>query len=137
MFVIRNKTILQIYIRFIEKEIKNLGLTMNNTVKIVENFKGPIFLLVSTEAKKHMIFSYIFPSNFDIYLYVKWTYNSMSMLRNKLKKEFHMCFSTSCLFYNGLEKAMATHSGTLAWEIPRMEEPGGLRSMGSQRVRHD
>ena len=32
---------------------------------------------------------------------------------------------------------MATHSGTLAWEIPRMEEPGGLRSMGSQRVRHD
>lgn len=67
LFVIRNKTILQIYIRFIEKGIKNLGLTMNNTVKIVENFKR----LVSTEVKKHMIFSYIFPSNFYIYLYVK------------------------------------------------------------------
>ena len=36
-----------------------------------------------------------------------------------------------------LEKAMATHSSALAWEIPRTEEPGGLQSMGSQRVRHD
>ena len=36
-----------------------------------------------------------------------------------------------------LEKEMATHSSTLAWKIPWMEEPGGLQSMGSQRVRHD
>ena len=36
-----------------------------------------------------------------------------------------------------LEKEMATHSSTLAWEIPWTEEPGGLQSMGSQRVRHD
>ena len=35
------------------------------------------------------------------------------------------------------EKAMATHSSTLAWKIPRTEEPGRLQSMGSQRVRHD
>ena len=35
------------------------------------------------------------------------------------------------------EKAMAPHSSTLAWKIPWMEEPGGLQSMGSQRVRHD
>ena len=32
---------------------------------------------------------------------------------------------------------MATHSSVLAWEIPWMEEPGGLQSTGSQRVRHD
>ena len=32
---------------------------------------------------------------------------------------------------------MATHSSTLAWKIPWMEEPGGLQSMGSLRVRHD
>ena len=32
------------------------------------------------------------------------------------------------------EKGMATHSNILAWEIPRTEEPGGLQSMGSQRV---
>ena len=35
------------------------------------------------------------------------------------------------------EKAMATHSSILAWNIPWMEEPGGLQSMGPQRVRHD
>ena len=36
-----------------------------------------------------------------------------------------------------LEKEMATHSGILAWKIPWTEEPGGLQSMGSQRVGHD
>ena len=36
-----------------------------------------------------------------------------------------------------LEKEMATHSSTLAWRIPRTEEPGRLQSMGSQRVGHD
>jgi len=36
-----------------------------------------------------------------------------------------------------LEKEMATHSSTLAWKIPWMEEPGGLQSMGSQRVGHN
>ena len=35
------------------------------------------------------------------------------------------------------EKAMAPHSSTLVWEIPWMEEPGGLQSMGSLRVGHD
>ena len=32
---------------------------------------------------------------------------------------------------------MATHSSTLAWKIPWTEEPGGLQSMGLQRVRHN
>ena len=36
-----------------------------------------------------------------------------------------------------LEKGMAIHSSTFAWRIPWTEEPGGLQSMGSQRVRHD
>ena len=36
-----------------------------------------------------------------------------------------------------LEEDMATHSSILAWEIPWTEEPGGLPSMGSQRVGHD
>ena len=36
-----------------------------------------------------------------------------------------------------LEKRMATHSSILAWRIPWTEEPGGLQSTGSQRVRHD
>ena len=37
----------------------------------------------------------------------------------------------------GQEKAMAPHSSTLAWKIPWTEEPGGLQSMGSLRVRHN
>ena len=36
-----------------------------------------------------------------------------------------------------LEEEMATHSGILAWDIPRMEEPGGLQSMRLQRVGQD
>ena len=36
-----------------------------------------------------------------------------------------------------LEKGMATHSSTLAWKIPWMEEPGRLQSMRSLRVGHD
>ena len=36
-----------------------------------------------------------------------------------------------------LENEMAAHSSILAWRIPWTEEPGGLQSMGSQRVGHD
>ena len=36
-----------------------------------------------------------------------------------------------------LEEEMATHSSILAWEIPWTEEPGGLQSVGSQRIGHD
>ena len=36
-----------------------------------------------------------------------------------------------------LEKGMAAYSSVLAWEIPWTDEPGGLQSMGSQRVRYD
>ena len=35
------------------------------------------------------------------------------------------------------EKEMATHPSTLAWKIPRIEEPGRLQSMGLQSVRHN
>ena len=38
---------------------------------------------------------------------------------------------------DALEEGMTTHSSILAWEIPWTEEPGGLQSMRSQRVRHD
>ena len=38
---------------------------------------------------------------------------------------------------NPLEKEMATHSSTLAWEIPWMENPGRLQSMGLQRLGYD
>jgi len=40
-------------------------------------------------------------------------------------------------FFFIAEQEMATHSCILAWRIPWTEEPGGLQSMGSQRVGHD
>ena len=40
-------------------------------------------------------------------------------------------------YYRIWEKEMATHSGILAWQIPWTEGPGGLRSVGFQRVRRD
>ena len=43
----------------------------------------------------------------------------------------------SLVLEDPLEKGMATHFSILAWRIPRTEEPGGLQSMGSHRVRHD
>ena len=38
---------------------------------------------------------------------------------------------------NPLEQEIATHSSTLAWKIPWTEEPGGVQSMGWQRVRYN
>ena len=38
------------------------------------------------------------------------------------------------LHFHALEKEMATHSSSLAWRVPWMEEPGGLQSTGSQTV---
>ena len=51
---------------------------------------------------------------------------------------FSLCVYKHVNLYNKVEKkAMAPHSSTLAWRIPRMEEPGRLQSMGSLRVGHD
>jgi len=40
------------------------------------------------------------------------------------------------LAWEGMEVGVATHSSLLAWEISQTEEPGGYKSIGSQRVRH-
>ena len=48
------------------------------------------------------------------------------------------CFIVICgIIDNTEEKAMATHSSTLAWEIPWTEEPGRLQSMGLEELGHD
>ena len=44
---------------------------------------------------------------------------------------------TFTFHFHALEKEMATHSSVLAWRIPGTAEPGGLPSMGSDRVGHD
>ena len=53
---------------------------------------------------------------------------------------WHLFFKTRHFFFLSCiltEKAMASHSSTLAWKIPWMEEPGGLQSMGLLRVGHN
>ena len=48
-----------------------------------------------------------------------------------------LSYFTYTFHIHALEKEMAAHSSFLAWRIPGMGEPGGLPSMGSQRVGHD
>ena len=43
----------------------------------------------------------------------------------------------SLVWKDPLEEEMATHSSILVWRVPWTEEPGGLQSMGSQRVGHN
>ena len=60
---------------------------------------------------------------------------------DKFRVQIAMGFSESCLSSLSIQidkiMEMATHSSILAWKIPWREEPGGLQSMGSQRVGHN
>ena len=53
------------------------------------------------------------------------------------KSRTRLSVFTFTFHFHALEKEMATHSSVLAWRIPGTGEPGGLPSMGSQRVGHD
>ena len=53
------------------------------------------------------------------------------------KSRIRLTDFTFTFHFNALEKEMATHSSVLAWKIPWMEGPGGLQSMGLQRVGHN
>ena len=68
-------------------------------------------------------------------LYSELGFPGGSALKNPLANAGDLV--QSLCWEDPLEKEMATHSSILAWEIPWTEEPGGLQSMGLQRVRHD
>ena len=53
------------------------------------------------------------------------------------KSQTRLSNFTFTFHFHALEKEMATHSSILAWRIPWTEEPGGLESMGSQKIGHD
>ena len=53
------------------------------------------------------------------------------------KSQTRLSDFTFTFHFHALEKEMETHSSVLAWRIPWTEEPGGLLSIGSHRVRHD
>ena len=54
-----------------------------------------------------------------------------------VKSQTRLSDFTLTFHFRALEKEMATHSSVLAWRIPGMEEPGGLPSRRSHRVRHN
>ena len=60
-----------------------------------------------------------------------------SLLGIKFNSSHHWTWIQSLGWRDPLEEGVATRSSILAWRIPWTEEPGGLQSMGSQRVRHD
>ena len=69
---------------------------------------------------------------------VNYTYCGNQYVANHLSIKSCCLFKTNlCQLYFKMEKAMATHSSTLAWKIPWMEEPGRLQSRGLLRVGHD
>ena len=66
---------------------------------------------------------------------VKWGFLVAQMVKNlPATQETQVQFLVQ---EDPLKKGMATHSSTLAWRIPWTEEPDGLQSVGSQRVRHN
>ena len=71
-------------------------------------------------------------------LIVLWGFLDGSVVNNlpANQETQEMCFR-SLGWQDPLEKEMATHSSILPWRIPRTEEPGGLQSMGLQRVGQD
>ena len=70
-----------------------------------------------------------------MYVYIGW-----ASLVAQIVKRLPTMWETRLLslgWEDRLEKEMATHSSTLAWKIPWIEERGRLQSMGSQRVGND
>ena len=60
-----------------------------------------------------------------------------SSIHGVAKSQTRLSDSTFTFHFHALEKEMATHSSVLSWRIPGTEEPDGLLSMGSHRVRHN
>ena len=81
-----------------------------------------------------VVFSHIDPSCSWLLLATSYYWCLLSQLNCK---SLGVWDHTLCCFCILSEKAMAPHSSTLAWKTPWTEEPGGLQSMGSLRVRDD
>ena len=67
-----------------------------------------------------------------------WASQMVLVVKNPLPmQETQEMWVQSLGWEDPLEEGMATHTSILAWRISWTEEPGGLQSMGSQRVRHN
>ena len=74
-------------------------------------------------------------SIFCILLVVKASQVALMVTTCLTKQEMEKTQVRSLSWEDPLEEGMATHTSILVWKIPWTEEPGGLQSMGSQRVR--
>ena len=96
---------------------------------------------------KSLSATWLIKSNWTIYLIKNRLHHSRHMLSNMNKPKQgsdgkESACSVGDRFWSlgqedSLEQELAAHSSILVWRIPRAEEPGGLQSMGSQRVGHD
>ena len=77
--------------------------------------------------------------NWGTTLVVKFSFRNSSLVAQTVKNPpaIQETWVRPLVQEDPLEKGMATHSSILAWRISRTEYPGGLQSMGSQRVRHN
>ena len=75
----------------------------------------------------------------SIFMLMLYCFNWVSLVAQMVKNPPAMqkTWVQSMSWKDPLEKGMATHFSILAWRIPKTEEPGGLQSMGLQRIRHD
>ena len=101
-------------------------LEVQGTLKSLLQHRSSKALILRCSAFFRVQLSHPYMTTGKTIILTTWTFVSkvMSLLFNMLSRLV-------------MEKAMATHSSTFAWRIPRTEEPGRLPSMGSHRVRHD
>ena len=98
--------------------------------------KGLSRVFSNTTVQKHQF------SSAQLFFIVQLLHPSMTTGKTIVLTRWTFVGKVMSLLFNMLsrlimEKAMATHSSTLAWKIPWTEEPGGLQSMGSLKVGHD
>ena len=78
------------------------------------------------------------PTNNDMRVFPRTQSSQITLqYRPLLTENFLFTLVSHFKIWAGMEKEMANHSSILAWRIPWTEEPGGLQSMGSKRVRYD
>ena len=120
--------------KFMEKRtIKN---KINKINAYFEKFGNSILNYICIKPYRHKSWNNKLTISLIVYVYDKsWASLVVQNLKNLSARQNMWVWSLD--WENLLEKGMAAYSSILAWRIPWTEEPGGLQSMGSQRVRHD
>ena len=107
-----------------------------------------MFLVYNWKVKCLLLLHFVEDNICAHLIFLKVVWNNFVQIEHRTPDYFsswhlctNLCFSSLKYIYSltvfNMEKAVATHSITLAWKIPWAEEPGRLQSMGSHRVGHD